>query len=106
MNNFTLQGRSVATATVAALCIAGHGNLASANNALGVAHQPLLHLNQVPGSIGLVNPVSAAMLAEQAAEFGSAVNAAFQRLSTQQQRLDVDMAQVLVQSAWDLYDEI
>jgi hypothetical protein len=106
MNNFVLRGRTAATATVAAIFLAGHGAQTPAvEAATEVALQPL-RFTFLDGSLGLVSTMRSSDVLTHSQDFAAAVNGAYEGLARRQTTLDADMARSLSEGAWDLYEEV
>jgi hypothetical protein len=104
MNNFNIQRRSAATATIAAFVLAGQGVQENYTKAAD-SHRPVIRRLHVDGSVGsfATMRVEDYQLASQ--QFSDAVSVAYVDLAESQSSLAPDMARSLMEGAWDLYDE-
>jgi hypothetical protein len=105
MNNFVLHNRTAATATVAAMFLAGHATHSQSSDADHNVPRSVVHFNFLQGSPGIVTTMTSGFFSEQQKDFAAAVGAAYQSLAQRQQRLDLGMARALAENAWDLYEE-
>jgi hypothetical protein len=104
MNNYVVQTRYAATATVAAFMLVGP-SMHKDEEIAGQDVTPTIRFNGVIGSMPSVSPLTIRQVTEQADDFGRLVSEVFSRLAIRQNPLEPALARALAQNAWDLYEE-